>query len=171
MSEIWKDIIGYEGMYQFSNLKNVKSLARFDSIGRWMKERILKQSKDSNGYYRVDFHKNGKQKIYIHRLVAEYHFGPCPEGKECRHLDGIPGRDEPENLKWGTRSENQLDRNKHGTDMSTYLSKPVHCIETNKVYKSAREAVRQTGINIASICRTCRGKQKTAGGFSWEYIK
>ncbi len=165
--EIYKDIIGYEGLYQFSNLGNVKSLARFDYAGHKLKERILVLHKTNKGYFIVCLSKNGGHKTYaIHRLVAEYHFGPCPEGLECRHLDGIPENLEPENLKYGTRSENMFDRTLHGTTRT----KRVRCIETGKIFNSTREAERQTRIDHSNISRVCRGVYKTAGGYHWEFV-
>lgn len=55
------------------------------------------------------------RKLYVHRLVLEAFVGPCPDGMECRHLNGDRGDCRPENLAWGTRGENQLDRADHGT--------------------------------------------------------
>ncbi len=174
MSERWKGIIGYMGLYEFSNLKRIKSLARFDTIGRWRKERILTACKDGKGYHKITLSKNGEpKKRYIHQLVAEYYFGLCPEGLECRHLDGNPENNESENLKYGTRSENQLDSVKHGThnDPNINKRKMVKCVETNVIYNSTQEAERQTRIAQGSISRVCNGKRKTAGGFHWEYVK
>src|SRR5690606_4862707 len=66
MKEIWKDITGYKGLYQVSNLGNVKSLFKG-------KDRILKKALASNGYYSVRLSKKGKQKtLFIHHLVADH---------------------------------------------------------------------------------------------------
>ena len=76
--EIWKDIIGYEGRYQVSNLGRVKSL----NYNNTNKEKILKPKKENNGYLRVNLSKNGKAKMYsVHRLVAIVYI-PNPENKE-----------------------------------------------------------------------------------------
>lgn len=59
---------------------------------------------------------NGKQKpVTVHRMVCEAFHGPCPQGMECRHLDGDPSNNRSENLAWGTRLENQRDRLRHGS--------------------------------------------------------
>ena len=55
----------------------------------------------------------------IHQLVLEAFVGPCPSGMMCRHLNGDPANNRLENLKWGTRSENQLDSVQHGTHYSS----------------------------------------------------
>ena len=74
MQEIWKDIPDYEGIYQVSNLGNIKSIKRIvNSIsgGRIVNERILRQKLRSDGYLDVELSKNNVQKsIYVHRLVA-----------------------------------------------------------------------------------------------------
>ena len=55
-----------------------------------------------------------KDQRFVHRLVLEAFVGPCPDGMECRHLDGNPGNNRLDNLAWGTRAENQQDAIRHG---------------------------------------------------------
>ena len=91
--EIWKDIEGYEGLYQISNFGNVKSLAKPRKNGNntqyIQKEKLLKQSFTSTGYKKVELYKNGKRKSFkVHRLVAKA-FISNPENKpEVNHIDG-----------------------------------------------------------------------------------
>ncbi len=81
-------------------------------LGMWRK--LVKQRK---GYYRVMLHERSVPYVrLIHRLVLETYVGPCPEGMECRHLNGNPADNRLENLCWGTQTENQQDRFLHGTD-------------------------------------------------------
>lgn len=105
--EEWKDIRGYEGHYKVSNLGRVKSLAREDSIGRNLKERILKFSLDSEGYPYIILCKNGRvQGFNIHRLVAKA-FIPNTENKpEINHKNGIKTDIKVENFEWCFRREN-----------------------------------------------------------------
>jgi hypothetical protein len=58
------------------------------------------------------------EKQYVHRLICEAFRGPCPDGMECRHLDGNSKNNHANNLVWGTKSENSLDRNDHGTGVA-----------------------------------------------------
>ena len=102
VNEIWKDINGYEGLYQISNFGNVKSLPRQGAKGK-----ILKPSKINIGYLRVGLNKNGKCKRYlIHRLVAEA-FLPNPDNKPCiDHINANKTDNRICNLQWVTHKEN-----------------------------------------------------------------
>ena len=165
--EIWKDIDGYEGLYQVSNLGRIKSL-NYKRTGR---TKILKLVK-SNGYLDIILYNNGKCKHYlVHRLVAKA-FIPNPDSlPEINHIDENKTNNKVDNLEWCTSKYN-----------SNYGTKPlrfsksrgisVKCIETEIVYHSAREAERQTGIDNTQIVGVCKGKYgyQTAGGYTWEYV-
>ncbi|MBR0288568.1 MAG: NUMOD4 motif-containing HNH endonuclease [Selenomonadaceae bacterium] len=98
--EVWKDIMGYEGLYQVSTYGRVKSF-------KWGKERILKPALLPDGYLRVELHKNGKQQnLGVHRLVALM-FVPNPGNlPEVDHVYGIKFDCSVYNLRWVTKSEN-----------------------------------------------------------------
>jgi len=103
MQEIWKDIEGYEGLYQVSNLGNVKSI----------KNNIIKKpSKLPKGYLQICLNKNGKLKyISIHRLVAQA-FIPNPNNLPCvNHKDCNPQNNNINNLEWCTYKENNSYKN------------------------------------------------------------
>ena len=109
MEEIWKDIEGYEGLYQVSNMGIVRSLPHFRKNGRNGYLQIGKIIKPMcvRGYQTVSLSKNGKQKIFkIHRLVAEA-FIPNPENKPCiDHINTDKTNNRVENLRWVTHKEN-----------------------------------------------------------------
>src|SRR5258708_2409526 len=78
-------------------------------FGKWR----LKSTFLRNGYPCVGFGHSGRE--YVHRLVCAAFHGPCPPGKECRHLDGNKRNCASGNLAWGTPAENGADRIVHGT--------------------------------------------------------
>lgn len=132
IKERWKDIHNYIGLYQVSNIGRIKRLKGF----RRKNDRILKpvkRSKYGHGCVYLSKDSNKKQ-CFIHRLVLETFVGPCPEGMECRHLDGNPKNNKLSNLKWGTKKENQEDSKKHGTRVDNSGSKQWKAkLDDNKI--------------------------------------
>lgn len=110
MQEIWRDIVGYEGLYQVSNLGNVKLLKRtFSPNGgtRVIENKIMKNYINRDGYIKVQLTNNGKQKtISIHRLVAQSFVKNEFEYNEVNHIDGDKSNNNIENLEWSNRSQN-----------------------------------------------------------------
>jgi len=106
MSERWRDVIGYEGIYQASNLGRVMRVA--GGVQGATAGRILKPIKQSDGYLRVALCRDGKRKqVPVHRLVLEGHVGSAPSPKhEGNHKSGVRDDNRVENLEWVTRSEN-----------------------------------------------------------------
>lgn len=116
-TEEWKDIKGYEGLYQASKHGRVKSLDRVDSRGHKRKEKIITLCVDKDGYMNVNLSKNGKMKSFrVHRLVLSAFVGVCPERMQGCHNDGNPANNRLENLRWGTHKENISDKKLHGTE-------------------------------------------------------
>ncbi|MCY9806539.1 NUMOD4 domain-containing protein [Lentilactobacillus senioris] len=108
----WKDIPGYEDIYQVNEIGDVRTAPGKTTYTRWhgvrhWKVRILKQKTDHRNYKRVSLWKNGKEKTYlVHKLVAET-FIPKISGKELiNHKDGNPANNQVSNLEWCNYSEN-----------------------------------------------------------------
>jgi hypothetical protein len=135
--EKWRDIPGYEGAYQASNLGRVRSLPR--EVPRFSKDGAIKAlvrykgkvlsswAKDC-GHHNVLLGANNTQ--LVHRLVLLAFVGPPEPGQECRHLNGNPADNRLENLTWGSRLENRADISKHARlygrrQGSTWLSEDV----------------------------------------------
>lgn len=103
MKEIWKDIKGYRGRYQISNLGRVKSLARKHSL----RDRILKPSLNSYGYLHVGLSKLNKNKtVQIHIIVAKHFCVKSRKHNQINHKDGNKSNPKASNLEWCTGKEN-----------------------------------------------------------------
>ena len=174
MQEIWKDVVGHEGLYLVSNLGNVKTLLT--------RKKLLKPAYDKDGYLRVALttKDNKRKNYYVHRLVLSA-FVPNTENKPCvNHIDGIRDNNKLENLEWCTFSENEKHKYKLGykqkiskeriEKLVELTSKKVKCIETGIIYKSMHEADRQTGICYKYISACCTGRRKKAKGYHWQYV-
>lgn len=176
--EIWKPIVGYEGLYEVSSMGRVKSLKRLRT-----KERIIAQFINHRGYARVTLWKENKQrKFSVHRLVASA-FIPNPEEKpQVNHIDENKLNNNVCNLEWCT----QLENHNHGTvneRISASLinnpkkSKPVSAFDDDGIlihtYPSIYEASRQMGVCASSItsCIKGRNRMKHCCGLVWKFAE
>ena len=180
MKEIWKDIKGFEGLYQVSNLGRVKSLNRCVNSGLKYqnkvvkKERILKASNNTQGYLFVSLQKDGKRTIKtIHRLVAETF--NC---QQVNHIDGNKHNNNIDNLEWCTPKHNiqeawRLGLAKQGKGKEHPESKSVNQYDLNgklvKKWDSMMDIQRECGYFTSCICACCKGRRKTSYGYIWKY--
>ena len=172
--EIWKDIKGYEGLYQVSSEGRVKSLERDiickNGVKRHVKEQILKGS-ICRGYLRV---KLEDRLVYVHRVVAEAFIHNSENKPEVNHKDEVKTNNCVENLEWMTRKENN-NYGTHNERVGKALSKPVAQYTKDgiliKVWSSQSEAGRQLGISCGNISSAAQGKYNTSGGFVWKYVE
>lgn len=111
--EVWLPVVGFEGRYDVSNLGRLRSYVANDSAAPV----ILKPSRRSGGYYRYTLAvgDGSRAQICAHHLVLVAFVGPCPQGMECRHLNGHRHDNVLTNLCWGTKLENAADKRLHGT--------------------------------------------------------
>lgn len=163
--EVWKDIPGYEGLYQVSNLGRVKSLPKRKGRGKGYAtgERIVRHSINSRGYCNVVICKDGKTKTFaLHRLVAESFVDNPLELPEVDHIDRNKANNRVCNLRWATRAENNINR-RNGL--------PVVCIETGRIFGSASAAGKELGLQGTSITACCKNRpyHHTCGGYHWKY--
>lgn len=189
--EYWKDIQGYEGLYQVSNLGRVRSMSRLrPDKHHKVKAKILRQAFNSGGYPILTLSKNAIHKnIKVHRLVAKT-FIPNSENKPCiDHINTIRTDNRVENLLWTTGKENcnnpltrkHMSDNKKGekNHMRGRLSKehpnsiPIIQLTKNgqyiRTWDCARDVSREIGIHYSNVNSVLRGKTKTAGGYKWMY--
>lgn len=169
--EIWRDVKGYEGLYQISNIGRVKSLSRTvyraDQKPLPVKEKILKFAKDKDGYLIVCLHSmTGKQKNHkVHRLVAEAFIDKVTGKTLINHKDGIKSNNFVDNLEWCDNSDNIL----HSYYTLGNLIKPVRCVETGQTYPSVSDCGRQNDVDGSWISQSCRNGIACKGQH-YEYI-
>lgn len=180
MEENWKDINGYEGRYQISDLGRVRSFAHDKINGRLLSMRANKQ-----GYYYVSLAKHCVMKSFkIHRLVAKA-FIPNPNNYLCvDHIDRDKSNNKPDNLRWCTLSDNQQNENtlrwsfnnpEHISEVTSKASsykKSVIRISQNgeiKVYSSISEASKDSKVGASLITNCLHGRTHSAGGYYWKF--
>lgn len=192
MQEIWKDISGFEGCYQVSNLGNVRSLDRYvESKGKpaLHKGVLMKPQVNHKGYYSVILHKSSKPYTkLVHRLVATAFISNPNNLPQVNHKDTDKKNNYVSNLEWCTNQENQ-DHAKANGCYSVFTQKQYDAVRKNllkvkrekaviqmdafgnklKEYSSMREAEEETGVSNSKICACCKKRRGTAGGFKWKY--
>lgn len=168
-TELWRPVVGFEGLYDVSNTGNIYSHRL---------KRNLVLSKDKIGYVRIGLQKTDRKSCkfyFVHRLVAEA-FVPNPEhkpqinhkdeNKTNNHANNLEWCSCVENMNWGTRNQRIGTSNTN----NPLTSKRVVCVDTCKIYPSIAEASRQLKIGAANISACCRGRRKVAGGLKWQLI-
>lgn len=172
MIEIWKDIQGYEGCYQVSNLGVVRSLDRFVRNGNgeyFRKGSVLAYSLACGGYPRVSLNKSGKSKDKkIHRLVAEVFIPNDKNLVAVNHIDGNKLNNRVDNLEWVSYSENMKHsfRNKThtpGANRKKLSDRDVIEIRRWKATTNITYAdlAKHYGVNPANVCNIVKNKART----------
>lgn len=186
--EIWKDIVGYDGLYQVSNFGNIKSKERIVKNGNRVflkKEKILTPFLQKTGYLTITLLKDNKIKShYIHRLVAITFIKNNFDLEQVNHKDGNKINNNANNLEWCSRSDNI----KHAIKIGLF-SKDVVLNKINKMNKKKRKSILQIKNNVIinefesptiagkqfsklagnNISACARGILKSAYGFQWKY--
>lgn len=186
--EEWKDVPGYEGLYQVSSLGRVKKL-NYRQTG---KERIIKQRVRGKGYMAVSLYNNGQTKdFYVHRLVAEA-FIPNPDNlPQVNHKSEVKTDNSVSNLEWctllyninyGTRSKRSATSYKRNQGYAGYKRGQVYAGRSPrkiyqytvdgcfiKTWESSKEIQKTLGFYFKSIQKCCRGIYKQSHGYKWSY--
>lgn len=190
--EIWKQVVGYENLYEVSSIGRVKRVGgieffksrRGNLVSRTRKGGII-VLKEAKGYLRAHLCMGGKAKpIMAHRLVA-IAFTPNPNNyPEINHKNGIRSENRVENLEWCTKSQNirhcydVLKRPISPNVINVYggnhpASTPIFQYDLSgnfiKEWSSAIEIQRELSIHSPNVIACCRGRQQTSGGFIWRH--
>ena len=168
MTEIWKEIYGYDVLYEISNMGRVRT-KHHGKFGYQKDYRYIDPIDNGNGYLRLNLKNNHSQKtVYIHRLVATY-FLENPNGwPEVNHKDENKHNNHVDNLEWCTRVYNA----NYGTNLkrgADKRKKPIICVETGIVYGSLQEAADSVNVVRTAIDNCLKGRSKTCSGFRWRY--
>lgn len=172
MDEIWKDIEGYGGTFQVSNLGRIKTF-NYKNTGC---ENILKPKKHNRGYLQIQLIKGNQNKTYmIHRLVAQA-FVPNPSNLlYVNHRDEDKQNNAADNLEWCSSSYNTLYSMKLHPERKRKISVDRNINQCDldgnvlRTWENARTIHVQTGMSDWSIAECCRGKRHTAYGYKWQY--
>ena len=168
MDEVWLPVHGYELLYEVSSHGRVRSLDRitFGRAGstRVTRGRVRAQCPDPRGYLYVMLSAGGvKKRFAVHRLVATAFYGPCPDGMECCHNDGVSSNNHVDNLRWDTKVANEIDRRRHGKTTNNRIL-TTHCKYGHELTGSN---VEYRSDSITGIrCKECR--RNSCRKYYWE---
>lgn len=154
LREVWRDIPGYCGKYQVSNLGRVRSI--HSSTGKVF---VLRPHAQGKGYLSVALSRDSLAHMFkVHRLVAEA-FVPNPDGKpQVNHKDGDKTNNRADNLEWATQSENikhsvyELGNKPHNRILTDEQVRMIRTCE-----KSAHVLARELGVGKTTILNARRG--------------
>lgn len=181
MKEIWKDINNYEGLYQVSNLGNIKSLDKIikqkNKVNQYQKHlykgKVLKKQIQKNGYEVVNLYKEQQMsKKLVHRLVANAFISNESNMKYINHKDNNRKNNNVNNLEWCTQKENINYAYKKGNKIPPNMKKIFQLNNEERIlniFNSITEAERKTGIKASNISKCCRNLREKAGGYKWKY--
>lgn len=164
-AEEWRDVPGYEGQLQASNLGRLRKVVSYT--------RILQPYQERKGYLVGTVCLNGKKIRHgVHRFVAEAFLPPPGEGQDqVNHINGDKTDNRPENLEWASCQENNLHRCRVLGGGGGRPERPVVCTSTGEWFPSITAAADSCGGQICKVLMCCQGKRKHHKGLAWAYAE
>ena len=175
--EEWRDVVGFEGLYEVSSLGRVRSVPRYvhttNKRKYLIKGKILRPVPQKSKHLQLWLRKEGQTiPVRVHRLVADAFLGPCPPNKECCHNNGVPFDNRVDNLRWDTRANNIRQSYTDGRDVviprhkkgSTHYASKLTAAQADFVRTSnlsGVELAKKLGVSPMTISRCKRGHTYT----------
>jgi hypothetical protein len=172
--EVWKDVKGYEGLYQISNTGKVKRILFKNRMTTKAREKLLTPCKnEKTGYVQVSLFKDGKGKLFlVHRLVAEAFIPNNNNLPQVNHKDENKENNNVNNLEWCTAKYNLEYGTARQRQANTIKQKvEQYDLQGNllKIWDGVIDASKSLKINASNISSCCHNRRKSAGGYVWEY--
>jgi hypothetical protein len=163
VGEEWRPVVGYEDRYEVSNMGRVFGL--FAGV-------LMRPAKTADDYRMVNLKRDGTKKaVLVHRLVLAAFVGPCPDGMEGCHGNGIPSDNRLSNLRWDTWSGNHFDRVRHGTVVRGERATQAKCTERQVLRLLAQVADRARLMDAAASCGISEARAKhISRGTTWAHL-
>ncbi len=173
-NEIWKDIQGYEGLYQVSNLGRVKSVNRILTQGNrqiFKRSIILKPRIEKHGYLRVTLYKNKiPLQLLVHRLVASVFISNPNNLPQVNHKDKNKQNNCIDNLEWCSSLYN-LNFSNIIDKLSIAKQRKIICNTTGEIFESIEDACDKYNLHHANIIKCCKRERNMTGGMKWSYFE
>lgn len=183
--EIWKDVIGFEGLYMISSFGRCISLERIiidnNGILKYIGQKMISFNMVSGNYLQYRLWKNNKQyNMSIHRLVAIAHIPNPNQYPEVEHIDTNRTNNVVSNLRWATVSMNKLNpitRKRNSESKKGHTFTPVKAVvrinpsnpNDIKFYDSVSQTNKIDNFNASKVASVCRGERKLHSGYKWMF--
>ncbi|MEF3886392.1 NUMOD4 motif-containing HNH endonuclease [Lacticaseibacillus rhamnosus] len=174
-TEAWKDIEGYEGLYQVSNMGRVRSLNHEDTRGHHVKGKVL-AGRPNKGYLGVALYRDGNAKGYpVHRLIAKAFLDNPSNLPEVNHKDENKANNAVSNLEWCTAFYNNTYNGRHkraGKRIAKALGRPIYVVSGSGhryYFESAKKAAEILELKRQGVSKCFRGECKQHHGFTFEW--
>ena len=177
--EIWRDVVGYEGLYKVSDMGRVKNVPRTfkmkDGRNNTIKKEVLMKFKvDKDGYFKLGLRKEGKQRhFFVHRLVAQAFVNNPNFKPQVNHIDGIKNNNSVSNLEWVTHQENRTHAAENGLVPDQWGRKNPNVKLTELEVLLIKE-LRNKGLTLLRISEivgtSVSNVKNITYGYTWEWL-